>query len=177
MLELVLDNYDAISGLQFDLTLPEGFDPTQTISFGRADGFSANFNRTGANTVRYFIYSLGGSQIVRGNDAIMHLPFTYPTDLDNGFYSFSASAVKLSNERMEERSSVITTIGGSVDLVRLGDLNEDKQINTVDFELMIGHILRPFSSSINKKGADFNFDGNINTTDFEMMISNMVNQK
>lgn len=55
----------------------------------------------------------------------------------------------------------------------LGDLNSDKKVDTVDLEMMIGHISAPAGSIIKVKAADFNGDGEINTVDLEMMISKL----
>ena len=63
-----------------------------------------------------------------------------------------------------------------VNQIMIGDLNSDRKVNTVDLEMMIGHIAAPAGSTIKLKAADINGDGIINTVDLEMMIENIANE-
>ena len=115
-LNLVLDNYDAISGLQFDVTLPEGFEPEEPVMLGRAAGFTTIYNKVNSATVRYFVYSLGGADIEQGKGNVMQLLFTYSEDIPVGSYTFVANGLKLSNQQMANRSSVIGDVVAMVDV-------------------------------------------------------------
>lgn len=170
MLELALDNYNGISGIQFDLAVPAGFEPQQIESTGRASGFSATFNRINASTVRYFIYSLNGGEIAPGNDVVVRLPFSYPAGTRAGIYAFTASAVTLGDANLANRSSVTELIPGAIELYLLGDLNNDGEIDVADYQAMINHIARPATSNVRLKIADMNADSEIDVADLQILL-------
>lgn len=176
-IDLEIDNYDAISGVQFDLTVPAGFEPQEVQYHARANGFTASYNRVDASTVRYFIYSLGGGAIAPGAGAVMRLPFCFPDGTASGTYRFTADKVKLSNADMVERSSMLDSASGAVELLDAtpGDLNEDGAINTIDLNMMINHIV---SGTLNFKFAngDMNGDNSINTIDLNILIDKIINE-
>ena len=115
-LDLVLENYDAISGIQFDITMPTGFEPDQVLTIDRARNFTVTYNKINATTVRYFAYSLNGSNIEPGHGEIMQLPFNYPANTSDGYYTFTISEVKLSSPQMTDRSSIVGNIVCTVEL-------------------------------------------------------------
>lgn len=118
-LSLILENYDAISALQFDLTVPEGFEAAEVVAQDRAKGFTATFNKVGDNIVRYFVYSLSGSEISAGKGAVLQLPFTFADGTQAGTYTFTATQVKLSSAQMTDRSSVIDNVTGLINLITI----------------------------------------------------------
>lgn len=180
-IDLILDNYDAISGLQFDLTVPDGFEPMEVVALNRASGFTAAFNKVGDNTVRYFVYSLSGSAIEAGDDVILRLPFSYPETMATGTYTVTAAAIKLGDELMNDRTSIIGNVTAEVNLVEHtflpGDLNEDGVVNVLDVNMMINHILSGKYTETDLKKADLNEDGVINSFDLNIHIDMILNGK
>ena len=176
-LDLTLENYDAISGLQFDVTVPAGFEPAQASTFDRAADFTATHNKIDATTVRYFVYSLGGAEIEPGSGAVMQLPFTYPADTPDGSYTFTISEVKLSSPQMTNRSSVTGNIVCTVDLQtgpEMGDVNGDGTINIADVVETVSYIMGTPSSSFEEKVADMNGDSSISVLDIVAIIAKIM---
>lgn len=173
-----LDNYDAISGLQFDVALPDGFTPAETATTARSEGFTAVCNKVGAGVYRYFVYSLGGAHIQPGTGDVLTLPFTYADDVAAGDYTVRISDVKLSNPEMADRSSMLEGVNATMSLIEVmaGDLNADRELNTTDLNLMVSLISTGNTAGIVKLAADLNDDGNYNTTDLNILIEMILNR-
>ena len=107
VLSVSLDNYDEISGFQFDVTYPSGFEPREPVITERTQGFSVNFSKMGNNTVRYICYSLSGNSISSGSGDVFELPFSFASNQATGSYQFVMSNVKLSTPEGINKSSVI----------------------------------------------------------------------
>ena len=102
-----LDNFDPISGFQFDINYPDGFEPTAPKTSERTPGFSINYTDMGNNTVRYMAYSLSGTEVSVGSGTIFTIPFLFPAEMPCLEYDFSMSGVMLGNPQGENRSSMI----------------------------------------------------------------------
>lgn len=99
-----LDNYDAISALQFDLICGSEFTPLQPSAIGRAEGFDVQMRTVSPGKTRYFVYNIDGSDIEPGSGGILRLPFSFDRSLE-GSYTFDVSGVKLSDASMADRHS------------------------------------------------------------------------
>ena len=173
-LDLTLENYDAISGLQFDVTMPAGFEPAQALMLDRATDFTATYNKIDVTTVRYFVYSISGAEIEPGSGAVMQLPFTYPADTPDGSYTFTISEVKLSSPQMTDRSSVTGNIVCAVDVKTspdMGDVNGDGTLNIADVVETVSYIMGTPSDLFMEKVADMNGDGNVSVLDIVAIIA------
>ena len=75
-IDISLNTYDAIKGLQFDVVYPGNyyrtFDGNYTLE-ARAEGMSVSVREIDENTLRYFCYFLSGSGIAAGEGKIMTL--------------------------------------------------------------------------------------------------------
>ena len=72
--EVDLNVFDAVSGLQFDLIYPsqhyETFDGHVTLE-SRAEGMTVTYRKIDSQTIRYFCYLLSGQSIPEGNGKLM----------------------------------------------------------------------------------------------------------
>ncbi|MCH5227232.1 MAG: Ig-like domain-containing protein [Muribaculaceae bacterium] len=117
ILTVSLDNYDVISGFQFDVTYPAGFEPQEPVITERTQGFNVNFSKMGNNVVRYICYSLSGVYLTSGTGDVFDLPFSFSSDIAEGAYQFIMSNVKLSTPEGVNKSSVIDTPGAFLTIV------------------------------------------------------------
>lgn len=105
-----MDNYDPICGVQFDLELPpvltpgDGFTPV-----GRAAGFSLTRRSVAPHTERYFIYSLTGDSITPGSGTVFELPFAIDSTATSGAYDVKVSGIRLSTPALTEKHSQLGT--------------------------------------------------------------------
>lgn len=104
-LYIALDNYDAISAVQFDLEYPNSFIPGVPQGIKRAEGFSITTREVASHTLRVFCYFLDGSEIISGKGEIISIPFSFSPSIAETAYGFSVWNVKLSDASMRDRHS------------------------------------------------------------------------
>ncbi|MCH5219396.1 MAG: choice-of-anchor D domain-containing protein [Muribaculaceae bacterium] len=175
--ELVLDNYDTVCGLQFDVSYQPCFEPSEPIVCGKAEGFTWTANQIDTQTTRYFMYSLKGESLGSDKSVIAKIPFTFTDDVPEGRYAFIIDNVKISDSNLINRASDKSAQIFYLEVVSVisGDLNSDGVVNTVDLEMMIGYIASSGCSNINTAAADMNNDGQINSVDLEILINQISN--
>lgn len=107
MVQVLLDNWEPVGGIQFDMIIPEGFEPINATSDVRAEGFSISSRRIDENTVRYLCYSLSGDFISQGQGGIFNLTYGFSEETLPGNYIFTLQNVKISDSSGQNRSSMI----------------------------------------------------------------------
>lgn len=105
VLNIALDNYDAISAVQFDLEYPNSFIPGVPQGINRAEGFSITTREVAPHTLRYFCYFLDGSEISSGEGEVISIPFSFAPSIAETAYGFAVWNVKLSDASMRDRHS------------------------------------------------------------------------
>lgn len=66
---------------------------------------------------------------------------------------------------------------GNISKNKVGDVNGDGEVNTVDAVLLINHYVNGTVSILDKNVADVNNDGEVNTVDVVKLINNYVNNE
>ena len=104
---LSLDNYDAVSALQFDIEYPAtGFTPADDASTTqRTDGFMVTRRAITPTRERYFCYSLSGGTIAPGFGEVFGIPFSIDTSVTEGTYDFSISNIIIGTPGMADKNS------------------------------------------------------------------------
>ena len=107
-IDITLDTYDEIMGLQFDLVYPgqyyETFDNNYTVE-ERAEGMTVTTRQIDDKTIRVFGYFLAGSSISAGTGKIMSLLLKPKPDISipQGTYQISVKDIKFSSEELEDK--------------------------------------------------------------------------
>ena len=105
-IDISLDNYDAITGVQFDVQYPaqyESFDGNISVS-GRATGMTATVLQIDDHTLRCFCYSMAGGSIAAGTGKVMTLSLKPVGDsVPTGSYRVSVNNVKLGTSEMADK--------------------------------------------------------------------------
>ena len=105
-IDIALNTYDAVKGLQFDVVYPgqyyETFDNNYTLE-SRATGMSVTLRQIDTNTLRAFCYFLTGSGIAAGEGKIMSLLLKPKNEVPLGDYSLSIKNIKFSANEKEEK--------------------------------------------------------------------------
>ena len=104
---VALDTYDEITGLQFDLVYPnnlfEPFDGNVQVA-ERASGMTVNSQQTNNNTIRYVCYFLTGGSIAGGEGDIMAISLKPVGEITpEGTYNVSITNVKLGTAGLADK--------------------------------------------------------------------------
>ena len=179
--EVTLDNYDPISGIQFDVNVPLKGTGSRSkpvympadIAYsvqGRAEGMTVQWRQTDKGTFRYFCYSLGGDAMERGNDKVLTLRFT-PTDaIEAGVTTFSITDITLSTpELIDKYAGDNLTVSFNVVDALPGDVNGDGR--GLDIVLMVDFILNRHIDFFIFEAGDLNRNGVINGMDLVKEVS------
>ena len=112
-IELNLANNDDIRGIQFDVTLPEGFvlDTDNIVEESIIDNFSMSLSFQGNNTYRFVIYTVSNDYLIPADETILQLPVFIENTVANGQYPFEFSSVVLSSSSNQNIVSEALSIG------------------------------------------------------------------
>ena len=103
---VTVNNYSVISGLQFDLTYPEGYEPfddNYTVE-SRAAGMTVTWRQMDESTLRVFCYFLSEGNINAGSGKVTTL-LLRPKEgvVPEGSYSVSVTNIKMGTSDMTDR--------------------------------------------------------------------------
>ena len=106
-LQIALSNNDVVNGLQFDIYYNTScFDVLDKYEWSdRANGFSATYRSMGNGMRRYFCYSLGGSEIAKGDGNVMTILLPVKNDASFGSYDIHISNILLSTPGLTNKYS------------------------------------------------------------------------
>lgn len=172
--DVALDNYDVISGIQFDVEYPaDYFEPTDELeTTDRASGLSVARRAISNNVSRYFFYSVKNAVITSGEGKIYTFSFNQKEGTPEGNYTVKITNVKLGTPDMEDKyagEDVICTF--SVTDILLGDVNGDGIVSASDVSATINHILKRPNTVFIFKNADMNGDESIGASDVSAIIN------
>jgi len=179
-INITLDNYDAIEGVQFDLTYPseyyQSFDNNCIIET-RASGMAVLSQEINQNTLRFFCYFLTGESIAQGEGKIMCIQMAPKGNVPEGQYSFKISNIKLGTSEMTNKYSGSANISSTLAVSQylLGDVNGDGSVDVTDAVAVINAYMAGDTSSINTALSDINGDGVIDITDAVAIINQYLN--
>ena len=105
--EVSVNTYDPIVGMQFDLTYPgqyyEPFDGNYTLE-SRAEGMTVTYRQIDNNTLRFFCYFLTGSGIAAGDGKVMTIEMKPKGEyVPGGEYTAGVKDIKLGTSEMANK--------------------------------------------------------------------------
>ena len=106
-IDVSLNTYDPITGLQFDMTYPhkvfEPFDGNVSLE-ARAQGMTVTAREVATGTLRYFCYFLNGSGIAAGSGKAFSIKMKpIGEEAPEGQYSVSVKNIKLGTSEMADK--------------------------------------------------------------------------
>ena len=103
-LTVEMDNYDPISGIQFDIASTDGYTVSadKIALAARAEGLDVTVEKVNATTHRLVGYLLGGA-ITSSNGKIMTVYLTPTTNLAEGAHSLTISNILIGNSSMDNK--------------------------------------------------------------------------
>ena len=175
-LSVKMKNSVTAEGFGFDLYLPEGISvpkdedgfaevelSTERTTTRKTNNFDCAFQSDGS--LRVLAYSSNGSAISGNDGEIVRINIDIAEDMKDGEYPVILRNVSISDDESvsHDMDYVKSTI--AVSSCRVGDANNDGQVNVTDLTAIAHYILGRTPSGFSEKAADANSDGNINVAD------------
>ena len=171
-----MSNYDAINGIQFDVEYPSAyFEPTdELVTTARTAGLSVSQRSIGANSVRYFFYSLNDAEIAAGEGKILAFKLHAKGDTPTGSYTLRITNVKLGTADMVNKyagTNINSTF--NVNNYLLGDVNGDGRVDSGDV-MAIYSVMAGNGSQKMRARANVNGDSQVDSGDIMAVYSIMA---
>jgi hypothetical protein len=171
-----MSNYDAINGIQFDVEYPSAyFEPTdELVTTARTAGLSVSQRSIGANSVRYFFYSLNDAEIAAGEGKILAFKLHAKGDTPTGSYTLRITNVKLGTADMVNKyagTNINSTF--NVNNYLLGDVNGDGSVDSGDV-MAIYSVMAGNGSQKMRARANVNGDSQVDSGDIMAVYSIMA---
>ncbi|MBQ6085709.1 MAG: choice-of-anchor D domain-containing protein [Bacteroidaceae bacterium] len=171
-----MSNYDAINGIQFDVEYPSAyFEPTdELVTTARTAGLSVSQRSIGANSVRYFFYSLNDAEIAEGEGKILTFKLHAKGDTPTGSYTLRITNVKLGTADMVNKyagTNINSTF--NVNNYLLGDVNGDGRVDSGDV-MAIYSVMAGTGSQKMRARANVNGDSQVDSGDIMAVYSIMA---
>ena len=104
VLKICLDNNEVVNGIQFDMSLPEGFSVDDTAEViknnARIGKMTITFKETNKNHYRFLVYSFSGDAVKGQQGVIFSVPLKADDAVAKGTYSIAFSKASLSCVRV-----------------------------------------------------------------------------
>ena len=181
VLPVALINKQSITGLQFDLYLPNGV-TVATNERGRmkisvTDRMDGNYSLTGSQMdgyVRIVGYS-GDSYAFIGNDGnIMNITLNIGSSIADGDYNIRIKDIVLSDVSNTEYHPSDVGAVLTVSSYTLGDVDNSGAVNINDVVCIINHILNKTNGTFIEEAADVDGSGAININDVVTLINRYI---
>ena len=185
-LAISMKNTEAITALQFELMLPDGFSVTQnTDGLYKADISTDRSSSTQHDIVevkkmasnRYLILcSSTTNKTFVGNDGtVISLYIDVNENVTDGDYSFVLKNITLAcdNGDVFRTNEINAPVVIHSDI--RGDVNNDQEVNIGDISCIANIVLGDIADSYNLKAADVNLDGDINVGDVAYTAEYIIN--
>ena len=105
-IDVDVNTYDPIVGLQFDLIYPNAyykpFDNNFTLE-ERAEGMSVTWRQIDAHTLRYFCYFISNQGVAPGSGKVMTILMEPVGDVPDGNYTVAVQNIKLGTSEMADK--------------------------------------------------------------------------
>lgn len=185
-LAISMKNTEAITALQFELILPDGFSVMQnTDGLYKADISTDRSSSTQHDIVevkkmasnRYLILcSSTTNKTFVGNDGtVISLYIDVNENVTDGDYSFVLKNITLACDNGDIfRTNEIKAPVVVRSYIR-GDVNNDQEVNIGDISCIVNIVLGDIADNYNLNAADVNLDGDINVSDVAYTVEYIIN--
>ena len=177
--DITLNNYDKVDGLQFDLVYPgtyfTPFDSNYMLE-ARAEGMSVTTHQVDENTMRVFCYFVSGGGIAAGEGKIATLQLApVSAEMPEGDYAVGLKNIVLGTDELSNKyagKDIECTFHVDKAEYLLGDANQDKIVSIGDI-IAVVNIIAGKVSGYDLTAADANKDGKVSIGDI-ITIVNMI---
>ena len=182
VLPIQLKNTSTITGLQFELQLPDGVtvaangDKLQATLSDRAADQSISGSKLANGNYQFVVFS-GTSSALTGNEgAIAYITLDIDESMATGEYEISIKEVELTKTDGTSLHHKDLTSKLTLTEALVGDINGDGRITVTDAVGIVNHVLHRTPSVFITKAADVNGDGNITISDAVKVVNIVLNK-
>ena len=174
-IQVILENEDVYSGLEFDVTLPTGITLSQATKTNRlSSAFTLQTSSLGGNTYKVLLYNTSHQNFSGNDGALLNLVINVSETMATGDYEVLLSNIVAS----DADASVSDDLADSQSVLHvedyiIGDVTSDGRVNVTDIMAVANYILKIPMTTFNEQAADVNGDSRINVTDI-MGIANII---
>lgn len=173
-LTIEMDNYDAISGIQFDITSSDEYyiDVSKIELEERANGLNLTVQQIDESTLRLVGYLMNGS-IASSSGKLMTVYLTPAEDLTDGTHQLTISNMLLGDNDLKNKyeGPAQQSTAFLVQSYILGDANGDRTVNVLDVVTTVNRILEKELEVFVFNAADINADNIINVNDIVGIVN------
>lgn len=183
VLPIQLKNESPVTGLQFELQLPEGVTVAEdnagklnaTLSERAADqSISASLLSNG--NYQFVVFSGTSSAFASKEGAIAHVTLNVNEDMPVGEYAIGIKEVELTKTDGTSLHQKDLTSKLMLTEAIPGDTNGDGKVTVTDAVGIVNHILHRMPSVFITKAADVNNDGDISISDAVKIVNIILNK-
>ena len=183
LLPIHLKNVSAVTGMQFELQLPEGVS-VATDSKGkmlvsmsdRAVDQSIMGSKMSNGNNQFVVFS-GTSAALTGNEGVIaYISLNVGADMTVGEYTISIKEVELTTVNGESSYHQMQTSKLTLTQAMTGDINGDGKVTVTDAVGIVNYILHRAPSVFITTAADVNGDGNISISDAVSVVNIVLNK-
>lgn len=173
-------NKATLSGLQFEMYLPNGVIVAQDIDeskpvtlTSRGNGMSVMYNKTSEGVYTFVVMSLGGANITGNSGELINVPLYVQDTAAEGDSQIDLKQIFVTTESGVTRYLNMSQSTITVEAVNYipGDVNGDGIVNVTDAVAIVNYILKRVQGNFVFEAADMNSDGIINVTDAVQVIN------
>lgn len=183
VLPIQLKNASAITGLQFELQLPEGVTVAEdgagklvaTLS-DRAIDQSISGSRLSNGNYQFVVFSGTSSALTGSEGAIGYVTLNVAESMATGEYSIGVKEVELTKTDGTSLHHKDLTSKLTLTEAVLGDINGDGRVTVTDAVGIVNHVLHRTPSVFITKAADVNGDGSISVSDAVKVVNIVLNK-
>lgn len=182
-LPVYLKNQSSITGLQFELQLPEGVTVATntngqvlaTVSERVADHTITGSKISNGN-YQFVVFSPGSKALTGNEGAVAYVTLDIDDDMAIGEYQMTIKEIELTKTNGEASHHKDMTAMLKLTSVTMGDTNGDGKVTVTDAVGVVNHILERNPPVFIPKAADVNNDGSISISDAVSIINIILNQ-
>ncbi|MBQ6062125.1 MAG: Ig-like domain-containing protein [Prevotella sp.] len=183
VLPIRLNNTSNITGMQYELQLPDGVSVAQDKSGNllaslsdRVDDQMITGSRLSNGNYQFVVFSKNSKPLLGNEGAIAYVTLKISPDMAIGDYSIGMKNIELTTPTGKAIYNMDKSAKLTIDDVKMGDVNGDGRVTVTDAVCIVNYIHERYPSVFIDKAADVNGDGSITITDAVGIINMIQNQ-
>ena len=181
-LSICLNEAEQIAGMQFRVTLPNGFSlveneevPIFTLT-ERTNGFTMMGKKDPdvENSYLFVAFSYEGNSIHGNDGVIFSLKLKTDSDLDEGIYDMIISDIYLTTSTFETLNPNYVISELTINSQPIGDVNGDGDIDIADAVCIVNYVVGKPNAAFIEAAADVDGDGVVDIADAVRIVNLVV---
>lgn len=173
-LRVELNNYTGITAVQFDMTLPEGYDVAASdfVKTERCSSHNMSAINMEQNVWRVVLFSMNNALISGNSGPIINITMHPDANTEAGTFDVNIDDIIISDVNGVNKTNVTSYATSFTTFsYMLGDVNGDQSVNVLDVVTTVLYGLGGQPVSFVFAAADVNFDGNIDVLDIVGIVN------